>query len=328
MVIQLAGNCVWLRCYVLLWAMGHSQRVAVNMGLVPSSQRVAVNTGFSAHPWAAAGGDDSAHLVHRGAQPPSDLHVVVVHQKGCDVLPVVALRHLDSGDGGKPCLLRSRETGFSPMAPGDPSTQPGQSITEGGVSSLASKAAQAYLQLPRQCPHTVPTLVVVGLTCTHLLLNKELQPHVKQPLAQLGAVGLVSLPRALQTLRAEKTEKVSAADRHLLAPTVPPRALVPLTSSASMAKPSLRLKKLLMGAVWWYLQNPRDTQRGSAWLQHSSPLLLVGETEAQHSPSSSPSAELWPEARVVGRQGLSPEGQAALSQDKGWVGRGSKALSL
>lgn len=145
--------------------------------------------------------------------------------------------------------------------------------------------------------------MVVGLPCTHLLLNKELQPHAKQPLAQLGAVGPVSLPGALQTLRAERTEKVSAADRHLLAPKVPPRALVPLTTSASMAKPSLRLKKLLMGAVWWYLQNPRGTQRGSAWLQ------LVGETEAQHSPSSSPSAELWPEARVVGRQGLSPEGQ-------------------
>lgn len=34
-----------------------------------------------------------------------------------------------------------------------------------------------------------------------------------------------------------------------------PRATL-LTISASMAKPSRRLKKLLMGAVWWYLQNP------------------------------------------------------------------------
>lgn len=70
-----------------------------------------------------------------------------------------------------------------------------------------------------------------------------------------------------------------------------PARLVPLTSSARMARPSRRLKKLLMGAVWWYLQNSRGTQRGSAWLQHSSLLLVVGETEAQHPSSSSPSAE-------------------------------------
>lgn len=107
----------------------------------------------------AAGGEGSAHLAHRGAQAPSDLHVVVVHQKGRDVLPVVALRHPDSGDGGKSGLLRKRGTGFSPTAPGDPSTLPGESITEGGDFSLASKSARAPLQPHRavssRCPYSL-----------------------------------------------------------------------------------------------------------------------------------------------------------------------------
>lgn len=143
----------------------------------------------------AAGGEGPAHLAHRGAQAPSDLHAVVFHQKSRDVLPVVALGHPDSGDGGKSGLLRSTETGVSPTAPGDPSTLPGESITEGGDSSPPSKAAQAHLQLHRAVSSRCPcSVVLVALLCTHLLLHKELQPHVKQPPAQLGAVGSMSLP--------------------------------------------------------------------------------------------------------------------------------------
>lgn len=67
---------------------------------------------FSAQPW-AVGGEDAAHLAHRGTQAPGDLNGVVVHEKGYDVLPVVALRHPDGGDGGKSHLLGKRETGLN-----------------------------------------------------------------------------------------------------------------------------------------------------------------------------------------------------------------------
>lgn len=87
--------------------------------LAVGSQAGAGNVGFGAQP-RAAGGEDSAHLAHRGAQAPGDLHAMVVHQKGRDVLPVVALRHPDSGDGGKSGLLRKIKTGFNPTALGDP----------------------------------------------------------------------------------------------------------------------------------------------------------------------------------------------------------------
>lgn len=45
-----------------------------------------------------------------------------------------------------------------------------------------------------------------------------------------------------------------------------------LTSSTSMAKASRRQKMLLMGTVWWYLQNPGGPKAGSAppspWGRH------------------------------------------------------------
>lgn len=249
----------------------------------------------------AAGGEGSAHLAHRGAQAPSDLHAVVLHQEGRDVLPVVALRHLDSGDGGKSGLLRNREAGFSPTAPGDPGTLPGQSITEGGDFSLASKAAQAHLQLRRAvsscCPYSV---VVVGLSCTHLLLHKELKPHGQQPLAQPGAVGPVSLPRVLQTLWAESREKVSAAARISWHPRSlqAPRALLVFPCQSAATHPFCQhgqafpqAEEAVDGRCVVVPAKLKGTDRGSAWLQHSSPLLMVRETEAQHPPSSSPSAE-------------------------------------
>lgn len=118
----------------------------------------------------------------------------------------------------------------------------------------------------------------VPRSCTYFLLHEELQPQILQPLAQAGVDSPVLLPRVLQALAAQNRCPLPEC------PMPPPTAGHPLllkprcntgmaqlscpcaqlTCSASMAKASRRQKMLLMGTVWWYLQNSGGPRAGSA----------------------------------------------------------------
>lgn len=216
----------------------------------------------------AAGGEDAAHLAHRGAQAPGDLDGVVVHEKGCDLLPVVARRDPDGGDGGKPRLLGTGETGLhlqllaAAPSPAEPRSLPRECITAGGTKS---------------CPDTSPPAWVRVLMLS-LQFGGGPAPHPPPPSRRAPAPGRaapgtagcswpdgvpMSSPDPVGRGEGEGpgTHRSPEPHQHCWCP---PACLASLTSSASMAKPSRRLKKLLMGAVWWYLQKPRGTRMGSA----------------------------------------------------------------
>lgn len=301
------------------------------------SQGGAGKAGSCAQPWAAAAaaGQGCAHLAHRGAQAPGDLQAVLVHQESRDVLPAVALGHPDGGDGGQSGLLRNRETGSSPAAPADPGTAPGESTTEQGDFSLASKAAQAHLQLLRavssRCPHSlvvmVVMMVVVSLPCTHLLLHKELQPHVEQPLAQQGAVGPVSLPGALQTLKAERTGEVSAADSTSCHPGLlrAPRALLGLPCPPGATHQFCQQGQALPQAEEavdgrCVVVPARGTRRGSAGLEHRSAVLMGTLRHSILPPHHPAQGRASSSSRGGGEAGLSPEAQAAPEPAQRLVG--------
>lgn len=87
------------------------------------------------------GGEHAAHLACSGAQAPRDLNVVFIHQEGCDVLPVVAFRHPDGGDGGQPRCLGRKGTGlelqipFASLSQG-PSPAPGKLRAAQGCAQI------------------------------------------------------------------------------------------------------------------------------------------------------------------------------------------------
>lgn len=89
------------------------------------------------------GGERAAHLAHGGPQAPGDLEAVLLHQKGRDLLPGVALGHPDGGDGGQPHCLVERATGLNPGEPREGRAQQGD---RGLLSSI--QPPQGCSQLP------------------------------------------------------------------------------------------------------------------------------------------------------------------------------------
>lgn len=150
----------------------------------------------------AAGGERAAHLAHGGPQAPGDLEAVLVHQKGRDLLPGVALGHPDGGDGGQPRRLVERGTGLNPQPP---------AASPALASPARSPAGRPGVPLQHPAPpgdapsRLAPRSPARWAPRTHLLLHEELEPQLSQPLAQEGAVGPVPLPRALQALVAQRS---------------------------------------------------------------------------------------------------------------------------
>lgn len=117
-----------------------------------SVHRPAAGCPTDRHKWGdrgEVGGERAAHLAHGGPQAPSDLQAVLLHQKGRDLLPGVALGHSDGGDGGQPRRLVERATGLSSQpSPVLVSPVRGEPSRETGGSSPASSSPWGHSQPP------------------------------------------------------------------------------------------------------------------------------------------------------------------------------------
>ena len=250
---------------------------------------------------------------------------MIVHEKGCDLLPVVALRHPYSGNGGKSRLLGKRETGLNlqllamALSPGEPGSLPGESIAEGG--SPASKAAQARLQLCRAMSSHCPCPWWWACPSPTSSFTKSSSPRSCSPWqswAQLARWRSHELSRPCG-------QRGGRRSWHPLLPQTPPVLPVPpcLPSTThqlhqhgqafpqaeeAVDRCCVMVPAKPKGQVWPSLQQSSTPARGGGEPGRGIlPPLHPAQRGCEY-----PRAAFRPVDRVMGRQGLRPAGQAAL----------------